>query len=73
MGGQTGRQKEEGKNRVYFPNIDGTFLPDSMKTKEESDFIDQDIFKFRKLIFKVKKKKEQLHSNDRRGSNVHFA
>lgn len=67
MGGQTRR----GKKEEYFPNVDGTFLPDSLKNKEESDFTDQDIFRFRKLSFKVKK--EQLHSNDRRGSNVHFA
>lgn len=56
--GWTDRQtKRRGKKEVHFPNIDGTFLPDSIKNKEESDFIDQDIFKFRKLIFKVKKKK----------------
>lgn len=28
-----------------------------MKDKEESDFTDQDIFRFRKICFKVKKKK----------------
>lgn len=37
------------KKEEYFSNIDGTFLPDSMKNKEESDFTDQDISKKKQL------------------------